>query len=86
MKMLCCDRDPESCETLRAELAAVGIECVIKDARDTPLFHDRSASAPPALPELWVVDDSRFERAWSILNGPDESGEESREEEQAGET
>jgi hypothetical protein len=70
MKRLCCDRDPESCEELRAKLAENGIACVIKDARDTPLFDAVGGSAPPALPELWVVEDDQFEAAWSILNDP----------------
>ncbi len=68
MKFLCRDRSLEMCESLKRQLAAEGIECVIRKDDTLSLFQQEPAQPDEPMPELWVVDDASFPRAWELLN------------------
>jgi hypothetical protein len=64
MKLLCYEKDPAICESLKEQLDEAGIACLMKSEQGDSLF---KASKKPAH-ELWIVNDAEFEKAWSLLN------------------
>jgi hypothetical protein len=69
MKKLCCDPDAEVCNRLKVNLESVGIACTVRHEAQPGLFDDRDRR----LPELWVLDDSRFDEAWALVQAGQES-------------
>lgn len=63
MKKLCCDPDPEVCNRLKIKLESAGIACTMRHEAQPGLFD----GSDTRLPELWVLDDNRFNDAWEII-------------------
>jgi hypothetical protein len=69
MKKLCCDENLDVCQALKVRLEAGGIGCVVKHAgADALLGGDKPLIGSP-LPELWITDDTQFDRAWQLAYG-----------------
>jgi hypothetical protein len=71
MKKLCCEKDLARSHELKSMLEAQGIACVVKHGGEAPLLEGAEPAA--SLPELWIADDSQFERAWELLTQAGES-------------
>lgn len=68
MKKLCQDSDIDNCNRIADLLQSEGIRCIVK-TRDTPsLFEGKDPAIAGDAPEVWVVQDEDFARAWERLN------------------
>ena len=72
MKMLCCDKDIRVCNELRELLESHGIPCLIQNETQEPVLGGDTSPLANTTPQLWVVEDSDFERALQIIH-PDKT-------------
>lgn len=66
MKKLCNESDVDACRQIQKMLLLNSIESVIKEPAEDLL----PGIKEPHLPEIWIVNDDDYEKAWSLLNSP----------------
>ncbi len=72
------------CSFRKSILESHGIRCLIRNELLSPLAG--GIPAPEVLPELWIIDEERFEEALKLLDIECQNGGSSAESEQGGAT
>lgn len=70
MKKLCKEENLENCEQHKKMLNDAGIECVIKAPAQDLLFSGSCTNNSDHHPEIWLINDTDFDKAWELINPP----------------